>query len=155
MSDVSFKVKENPDIQQEHRLLTAMVVSDKFLKDIQTIYNPNLFDNPIIALVGSWCIDYFNKYGKAPNSHLKDIFDDSVGGILKDDTSIEFVRKVLVKLSSDYENGSSINDEYLLDKAEVYFKKKSLVHLSDRIKHHALSTEVTKGRSHAHVVAHI
>jgi intein/homing endonuclease len=146
MAEITVKGSD-PDLTFEYKLLTSMIISDKFLKEIQYIFSPNLLRDPVIGLVGQWTLDYYKKYDKAPNSHLKDIFDDE-SGILRDEQSIEFVQKFLIKLSRDYADGKTeINDAYLLDKAEKYLKKRSLIHLAQQIKTNAESMEITKGES--------
>ncbi len=141
---MAFKIKErDPDIEREQRILTGMVVSTDCIKGVAPIWEPELLINPIIGLVGSWCVDYFTEYGKAPNGNLKDIFNDARGTILKDETSQEFVRKFLVKLSKDYEEGDpDINPEYMLKQAEEYFRRKKIEKLSKDIQVHLKNHDV-------------
>lgn len=146
---MAFKIKEeNPDIVREHRILTAMVMSDRFLKGISNLWKPELITNPIIALVGEWCIDYFNTYKESPKQHLRDIFDESKGTILKDETSQEFVRKFLIKLSKDYEEGpKEINDEYLLSQAENYLARKQVEDLSEKARKLVIAGDLTEAEA--------
>lgn len=137
MSNAAFKIKEqNPDLLKEHRILTALVVSNKFLERFQNSFFPELFDDPVIATIGLWCMSYYKQFETAPNQHLKDIYNDSIGSVLKDDASIEFVKKFLVKLSKDFENGGSLNEPYLIDSAERYFENKAALHVAKEIKRH-------------------
>lgn len=145
---MAFKIREeNPDIARENRMLTAMVVSTPFLGKIQPLWSSEFIEDPHVALVGEWCIDYFKQYGKAPNTHLKDIFEESKGGVLKDEASIEFVRRFLVKLSRDYENGDQeINPEYLIEKTEEYFERKRLEKLAQDIQLHIKNQELDEAK---------
>jgi len=113
------------DTTQEDEILTAMIVSDEFCKGIMPMLDLELLRTPYVRIVSDWCRGYFNEYGKAPGRHVHDLYqtwksrqrDEALVGLLED---------FLLRLSSAYEKWESINPDFLLDKAEAYFKEQRI-----------------------------
>lgn len=121
------------DYSQEQNILTYMIVSRDFLREIQAIYNPNLMELPYSSLVGSWCLDYFDQYDEAPGKHIQDLFN-SWKRKNADESYVELLGTFLFQLSKKYEDTQEVNVNYLLDQAERYFKHRSLLALSEDVR---------------------
>ena len=53
------------DARLEKRILTGMIVSREYLKQIHPIFKSELFEVPFIATIAQWCIDHFEQYDTA------------------------------------------------------------------------------------------
>ena len=62
----------------ERRIVTGMIVSTNYLQRIQKFWNPALLESPELKIVAGWCMDYFQKYGKAPDSDIQDLYMDAL-----------------------------------------------------------------------------
>jgi len=106
----------------EEDILTGIIVSDSYCRNIEKILKKSYFKNPQIEKVAQWSIEYFKKYRKAPNKLIKDIFTVEKKNLSKEE--IDVIKLLLMKLSSKYETGDQLNVDYLLDKTIPYFKKR-------------------------------
>lgn len=127
------KVKQT-DNKIEKKILLGMIISDRFLRDVQAIYDPALIQIPYVKIVANWCVKYYKKYEKAPREHIQDMYDRQIKGKRIDDTTAELIGKFLGKLSSEYERGDKLNADYLLDQAEDRFNTQKMLNDSEDVK---------------------
>lgn len=112
------------DTALERQILTGMIVSDTFLREVRNIYKPEYLEIGFAPIVAKWCLDYYEQYTKAPKEVIKDIFrrwckeND-------DEEKQEFIKEFLHTLSDEYEHGDKFNAEYLIDKTETHFKARA------------------------------
>jgi len=118
--------KINTDKQK--LLITYAIVSDKFLEEIYPILKEHKkliysnFDN-YYRTVLNWCLDYFEKYHKAPNQHIQEIYNDNKQTLPIEDQ--ELLSEFLSYLSSKYEK-ENINEKYVLDLSLKYLREINL-----------------------------
>uniref|UniRef100_A0A6M3IN11 Helicase n=1 Tax=viral metagenome TaxID=1070528 RepID=A0A6M3IN11_9ZZZZ len=125
MEAIMIKIKrQSVSGAMERQLLTAMATSDKFLAEAMSFYDPELIETRHVRMVAEWCSRYFQRYGKAPALHLRHIFDSHAEGMEIEER--EIVETLLSGLSEEHERSDQLNVPYLLDKAEAYFKERSL-----------------------------
>lgn len=124
------KVKDNP----ERQILLGMIVSDKFIRDVQPILKTEFIETPFVLTVINWCQNYFSKFSKAPGIHIEDIYKKEVklGNI--DDDQEQLISDLLVGLNSEYERADQFNSQYLLDQAEKYFEGRNLAKKIESVK---------------------
>lgn len=141
--DITKKIRfSKKDFSAEENILTGMIVSTSFLRQILPLYNPVLMELPYAKIVGTWCSDYYNQYEKAPYQHIQDIFN-SWKRNNPDEDYTELLGTFLYNLSQKLEKDVTLNEEYLLDQAENFFKHKSLQALSEDIKAYLTKNLVT------------
>ena len=116
--------RQKTDGTVERKLLTGMIVSDRFLKEALTFYDPDLVETKYVRTVAEWCAHYHRRYEKAPGLHIRDIFDGHAARM--DEAERGLVADLLSGLSEEHELAQQINVPYLLDQAESYFKTRSL-----------------------------
>jgi replicative DNA helicase len=123
---MTVKIERKPvDNTTEHQITTAMIMSTKFLMEIEFLFNPDYMRNSFAKIVCFWCKDYFSQYKKAPEGHIKDIFlIESESGMSKEDK--EIIGNFLSSLSSQFEKAPIINVDYLKDITFDYFRKREL-----------------------------
>ncbi len=108
--------------------LTGAIVSDQFLKEASTFYDPDLLEVRHTRTVAEWCFRFFQKYGKAPGIGIKDIYESHLDRL--EPTDRETIAELLAGLSEEYERVDKLNVPYILDQAEKHFKTLSLARLT-------------------------
>ena len=131
------------DNEIEHRIITGMIVSDKYIKQIHQIYQPDFLAIPFAKTVANWCLDFYQQYEKAPGIHIQDIFNsESRRGLAPD--QIEMIAAFLEAISHEYEHGNHFNADYLLDQTEARFNSRNLILLAEDVKAFVLRGELIK-----------
>lgn len=110
----------------ERRMLTGLVVSDRFLREMRPLLRPELIDGSGANRIIRWCTDYFDKYAKSPGSHIQDIFEHESSQGLVDAAEVEFIERLLIRLNKEYNQENNLNVDYLLDQSVKYLKLQSL-----------------------------
>jgi len=114
----------------EEQVLTGMIVSDSFCRDISKIINKDSFVVPFISRVTGWCQDYYKTYKQAPGMHISDIFEVEKEKIDIDDNKA--ISALLTKLSNESED-QEFNEEYLKDRALEYFRKRQITLANEKM----------------------
>lgn len=118
-----YKIKE-VDTNIEKRILTYMIVSDKFLSDLIQIIDPIYFTIPYIQKVSIWVIDYYNLYEVAPKLDIKSIFEKEQ--IKLEEKETDLIEKLLLNISNIYETNETLNFDYVKSRTLEYFRKREL-----------------------------
>jgi hypothetical protein len=113
------------DTKIEEQILTGMIISDVFCRDISPLLSKETIETPYLAKVIKWCQDYFEEYKQAPGIHIQDIFEVEKENL--DAPEQEAITNILIKLSEQYEV-TTINDEYLKDEAIKLIRIRALKH---------------------------
>ncbi len=117
---------ENP----ENLILTGLIVSTEAINSIRAIYQPTFFQTRWTRVTAEWCIEYYEKYQKAPGRHIQDIFESKE----LDENTNDLLRSFLEGISGEYERCSEFNAEYIVDLTERYFQNIQLEALSKKIR---------------------
>ncbi len=124
----------------ERQFLTALVTDDNFLaqagpallarKDVGTA---------LFQRVSSWCLDYWERYHKAPQSHIESIFRAWADQDDTDPREAETVQDLLEDLSREHDDKDpGPNTPYLIDELSSYLSLKSLDQLREDLERHIL-----------------
>lgn len=125
-------MRRRMDSQPERQIVTGMIVSDDFLRQIRSIYRPDLMQIPFAKTVARWCTQYGQKYNKAPKQHIQDLFEHHTRKGLASE-QVELIEDFLQSISEDFQRGDKFNTHYALDQAEAHFKSRSLEILKEDI----------------------
>jgi hypothetical protein len=136
------------DLSIEKSILTGMIISDRFLREILPIYNPTLLEIEFAPIIAKWCIRHFDKYEKAPAILIKDVFEAWRRSNPNAEQS-KYIEIFLNTLSDEYEHSAKFNADYLMDKTLDYFKGRSLKILSEDISYY-LEQDDLEGAEQAH-----
>jgi hypothetical protein len=122
------------DLAIERQITTAAIVSTDFLKEIVPQWNPIYLQSDFCRTVTRWCVEYYNMYKEAPNTHIQDIY---LSYRLRKELEPE-VSKLIADFLSDLserfiEEGSDFNYRFILDKTFEYFTMRALLLLADTI----------------------
>ena len=113
------------DARLEKRILTGMIVSREYLKQIHPIFKSELFEVPFIATVAQWCIEHFEQYDAAPGLEIQNIYAYHAKNKLQEDQA-ELIAEFLHRLSSEWDASQDLNIAYLLDQTEQRFKERAM-----------------------------
>lgn len=117
-------VRRSVDTTIENNIVTAAIISSKYMEEIYNLYNPQYLKNAFAKTVMRWVFDYFEKFGESPKHHIKNIFDIEKGHL--DDAELEIIQVFLDTLSRNYVEDQGVNDEYILDQSMQYFRKREV-----------------------------
>ncbi len=129
----------------ERQFLTGAVVSDRFLKEARSFYDPELLDTRYVRTVAEWCFGHFGKYQKAPGLHIRDIY--AAHSDQMDPAEAKLIAGLLASLSDEYERAAELNVPYLLDQAEGWFKRLSLERTARTVAGLAAQGDVTEAEA--------
>ncbi len=119
----------------EKRIITGMVMDTDYLKAIRHEYKPDYIISDWGKIVARWCVEYFDKFDKAPGKSIAQIFKDKTRDKRFDEDSTELIEMLLIKINNEYEDGEQekFNTQYLLDRTEVWWKEVKLKNLAEEI----------------------
>lgn len=139
--------RQTVDSQIEKNIITGMIIDSKFLKEISSIIDDSLFQSSYSKKIANWCLQYFKEYEEAPGKTIQDIYYSKSEEELDEDES-KLISKFLSNLSNEFTNsGYSFNRPYILDKAEKYFKKRSLQLFSQKLRNSILENDLEGAES--------
>jgi hypothetical protein len=103
-----------------------------------------MFRSSWADLVGQWCVDYNQRYEKAPGPNIQSAFESWAGDTRNQDV-VEIVRQFLQGLSQQYRRlRRNSNSDYVIDMAGKYFNRVQLERLSDTIQADLTTGKVNK-----------
>jgi hypothetical protein len=120
------------DINPELKLLTNLIVSDQFCKEIIPILNPTTLKSPFSKILCEWIAEYYSQFQKAPYKNIKDIYRTKKKTLMDNDEH-ENISTFLTKLSSDWESTEPNNIDYSINEAIQYLKTRSSEYLIEQL----------------------
>lgn len=128
----------------ERRILIAMVVDEVVLARISKVWKRGLFQSSWSDLIGGWCVDFWERYGKPPRESIQGLFQ-SWASEDRDEDTVKLVQRFLDGLSGEYESSvEESNSEYVIDCAGKHFETVWLRRLAAEIEGDLDSGDVEK-----------
>ncbi len=121
------------NIDIEKKILTALIVSDKFCQEILPMMRLEYFHSDYSKRIAKWVAQYHAKYRQAPGVHIQDIYEVERES-LREDGEREMIASFLQGMSSEYEQGTPLNVPYLVDRSVALFRERALHNTSEGIK---------------------
>jgi hypothetical protein len=144
---VKIKKIQKVESRIERQIITGLIISDSYCREIKPLLKPSFLQVPFVRVIAGWCLDYFDKFGSAPNRVIEDIFREKRETEIKEDVA-ELISLFLSNISSDYEKGQEVfNIGYYLDKTEKYIRTVSLKQLAKKIENCAISGMIEEGEA--------
>ena len=115
----------------ERKIIVAMIISKKFLKSMELIFNEKelRFSTKHTQAIAEWCWEYYLKYKKPISKEIYSVF--KVKKLEEEDRKL--IERFLNEISDEYVEGRKLNIDYIIDIAENYFKKVSVKNLKNKI----------------------
>lgn len=118
-------VRKQTDDTIETLIATAMIMSNSFNLKVRTLFNPDYIQNSTLRVICDRSLIYFNENDKSPGLGLiRDIFDVEAEYI--DEPTNRLIDQFLLKVKERYDEGQTINDDYVWEVASEYFTKREL-----------------------------
>lgn len=117
----------------ERLIIISLITSTDYIKEIRDIWDPMLLESQMAKLLGRWCIEYFDKYKKAPKSNIEKIYYGKLNEGLDEDIAEEIEEDILPSLNEEHINGDNHNLDYLLSGTIEYFQARKLLLLGEQV----------------------
>lgn len=137
--------REKVDLTIEKRMLIGLIVSDKVCREVLPALKLEYFQSDYASIVASWIMAYFEEYKKAPGRNVQLVFEEQSAALSESQEQV--VEEFLGQLSSQYEEWSVINEDYVIDQAMTYIDGRSLLYLSDQIRRHVNVGDYRAGKA--------
>ncbi len=103
-----------------------MIISKDFLDRIQRFWNSTLLESSELRMIADWCMDYYRKYNRAPDSNIESIYISSLKKDVMPKAQAQYVEELLTSLSDEYGRDTQFNSAYLYDQTVKYLKSREL-----------------------------
>jgi hypothetical protein len=121
------------DTKIERDILTGMIVSDHYLREVIPLYSADLLEMTFAPIIASWCIEFYKNYEEAPRREIEDLYEHWAK-TATDPEQIRFVKEFLATLSEEYERADHFNVPYLIDKTVAHFGIRAFSNLGEDLK---------------------
>lgn len=130
----------------ERQVITAMVISDRALRVLGLSYKPRYLSATFAQTVAKWCLEYQDRYSRAPGPDIQVLFESHRRSGLNEDEA-RLIGQFLQGLSQEFEKGSGWNEQLAIDEAMKYFRERSLALLRDDLDHHLAGGNVNQAQA--------
>lgn len=121
------------DTKTERAILTGMIVSDQYLREVIPLYSADLLEMTFAPIIASWCVEYYKKYEAAPGRDIEDYYEHWAK-TATDPEQKKYISDFLAGLSEEYERGDKFNAPYLIDKTVAHFGLRAFSNLQEDLK---------------------
>ncbi len=116
----------------ERRIIIGLITSTEFTQQIRPAWDSQLLESKMARRLAHWCLEYFDKYNRAPGKDIEGIYFQKLEAGLPKDIAEEIEEDILPSLSDEFTE-EKFNLNYLLDQTRTYFKQKHLLRHTERI----------------------
>ena len=131
-------------MNEERKLITNLIVSDRFCKEIIPLLRTNYLKSSYARETATWIIEYYEQFKKAPGKDIKSIYHVK-RALIKDAETVDNISSFLSSISKDYETSIPNNIEYEIAQTVLYLKTCSLSLLKDSLDESVLENDPLKG----------
>lgn len=110
----------------ERRIVTGLIVSKDYLSRVEKFWDATLLESPELKIISDWCMDYYQKYHRAPDNNIESIYMESLKKANISKAEAQYIETLLDGLSDEYGRDSRFNSAYLYDQTVQYFKTREL-----------------------------
>lgn len=112
---------EVKDGKSEQQVVIGMITDSAALGRIATKWGKDMLPSKWSNMIGGWCVNYFNEYGKAPRRTIRSLFDSWVEKGRRDKEVVNQVDRFLSGLSDEFTKSKKHNPDYIVDLAAKVF----------------------------------
>lgn len=132
------------DLSEEKHILANMITDSEYLYGIKDICKSTLFETSYARIIASWIWEYQERTSSAPKKDIQDIYAHKRSEISEEE-DLELVADFLKGISDYYEKAPINNLQYEIQKAETYFKLRSLEQLNSQIQNSIIAKDPRAG----------
>lgn len=130
----------------EKRILTGMIISDSYLRDISLMIKPNFFKIDYCKKIVKWILEYYKEYKKAPQRDFESIFYAKSEKLKS--AEIEIMEEFLQELSDQYISNSQesfpFNIELLFNDTVSFCRDRQLEILYKTVEGYRIEGDFTR-----------
>lgn len=115
------------DITIERQILSAMIISDKFMQRFADIIKPVYFENSYIRTISQWILDYYQQHKSAPKMTIRDISDAKIAQNDIDKKEAKLVTPIIDDIINMAASLPDFNEAYHIRTAENYFTSRNMI----------------------------
>ena len=115
-------------------IVIGMISSTAYLKQIAPIFKSKYLDSPEAKKMANWCIEYFEKYKKAPEGDIEQIYFEKLRNKQISKEEGEIIEEIILPSLNDEYISKKFNVDYLIDQTFAYFNTKILEDYQEQIK---------------------
>ena len=120
------------NLTEEKTILINMITNTGYLRQLKDICKSSYFETSYAKIISGWVWEYYDKLEKAPGKDLQDLYLRKKAEI-DDEDDLELIADFLSSLNSYYQEMEINNVQYEVQKAEQYFKLRSIEQLGDKL----------------------
>ena len=122
------------DNSVERRMVIGLICYTEYIQKVYHIFDIKLLDSSVARHLSTWCLEYFDKYQKAPFLDIEGIYIDKLKTRkISEELGEEIQEDILPDLNEDFlENGMNI--EYLSSQTFQFFREKRIEAHTESIK---------------------
>ena len=109
----------------ERKIIIGLIVSTEFIQQLRPVLDARLMESPLAQKLARWCLEYFDKYNKAPGRDIEGIYFQKLRDGLPEIIAEQIEQDILPSLNEEYKS-SKFNLQYLLDLTKPYLKEKRI-----------------------------
>lgn len=121
------------DLTIERQILSAMIISDPFMKRFADIIKPVFFESPYIRTIAKWVLQYHKHHKNAPKMTIKDIMDTKISSNDIDEKEASLIEPIINEIINTAAILPDFNHEYHIRTAEEYFTSRNLTLSANKI----------------------
>jgi DNA replication protein DnaC len=127
-----FSGKSKEKMIDERKIIISLITNTEFTKQIRSCWNLNFIESATARKLAMWCIEFFDKYQKAPQKEIEDIYQQKLqtGKLSKEEGSD--IEEILSGLSEQYEQEET--SQNLIDLTLQHFQERHLLIYTENIK---------------------
>jgi len=129
---------ETVNLSRERKLISLLVMSTEFCDTIMHILNTRELKTPYSRFVADWVKEYYEMYGKAPESSIQSIFESKRPSINDEDILVS-IAIFLENLAEDFDLNQYKDMQYHIDDCEGYLRSLHLESFQDKL-HNKIAT---------------
>lgn len=115
----------------ERLILVGLINSTEFIQQIYNTWDPALIGSRSLKQIAVWCIDFYEKYDRAPERNIEDLYYDMKESGEIPSNMVKSIGEDLEDLAVEYDE--SFNVKYALDQANKHFKTMRLENHLERL----------------------
>ena len=87
----------------ERRIVIGLITSTEYLNQIRSSWDDRYLQSKVASRIAGWCIEYYDKYNKAPNQDIEGIYFQKLKAKppLPEDIAEEIEQDILPGLSDE------------------------------------------------------
>jgi putative DNA primase/helicase len=117
----------------ERRILFGLIASNDYLARIKDHWQDDLCGSPEMRRIPRWCLDYFEKYRRAPGRDIEQIFLAAVRDEAIPKAEAELIEDLLKLVADDHPDdwkadASELSIDFLLNETVAWFRERRMEH---------------------------